>query len=337
MLPPPDPSKIEEPADPRWADPQVAILPWTHPGKELEVIGYGWSPQISPQGRMIYYAYQAKPISGKRILAETEEGNDIREYDRQTKTSRVLFRQEKGYLDEPLLSPDGKQLAFSLCDSVNGSYAESIGLGIYDLEKNTGHVLIPEHRHQGTRNFISAVFWTNKVPYQLIACAEIPVFKNAKEQHDPNDLADTYRSKIVNVTAGRLIYSGLHDICVQPANDFRVLAFPTPSSDNIWVCYHKWLTFNANSGKEVVPSRPLNLGPKGFLSPNGLYCAELVGVDKRTLSVRKIGDSRHSWQWQNEDDEIREMVWSHDCTKLLIVINRGQLSCEELLVLKRPI
>ncbi len=127
-------SPIEK--DERYADPEVIVLKIgeTTPSR----VDWGWSPAFSPDGTSIAYAFQKKPISRFRILAETMAGNDIRLYHLTGKSTRVLAEPKTGYLDSPVFSPDGARIKYSLCDAVNGAYGGEVGAAEIALDGSPG-------------------------------------------------------------------------------------------------------------------------------------------------------------------------------------------------------
>lgn len=120
----------------RYADPEVIVLKIGD--KTPSRLDWGWSPAFSPDGTHIAYAFQKKPISRFRILAETMEGNDIRLHRRADKSVRVLASPKTGYLDSPVFSPDGRTIRYSLCAAVNGAYGGEVGVAEVPLDGKAG-------------------------------------------------------------------------------------------------------------------------------------------------------------------------------------------------------
>lgn len=125
-----------------------------------QFIDYGGNPTASASGGMIFYSHQHKTLTGFRALAATMKGNELYCYDVDSKTIRQLVVPEEGYIGESAISPSGKLLAYALCDATNGDYGGQVGIGIYDLEKQSCKVLMPPVKHHGLFDNIEEMFWS---------------------------------------------------------------------------------------------------------------------------------------------------------------------------------
>lgn len=99
-----DKSKI----DPRWGDPEVTLLP--NDGTPSIKIDYGWNPESSAKGDRLYHVHQKQPISGKRVLAQTQSGNEIYVYDLGKKKSREIAALRRDISTLPNLIPQTTKL-----------------------------------------------------------------------------------------------------------------------------------------------------------------------------------------------------------------------------------
>jgi dipeptidyl aminopeptidase/acylaminoacyl peptidase len=116
-------------SEPRFADPTIVLL--EDRGKSERTIDWGWEPAFSPDGHLLAYAFQKRPLTGLRTLAKTMEGNSIRISrisDGATKGEDAVVP-EFGYLSRPRFNPKGSMLAFSQNDAVNGAYGGKVGWG----------------------------------------------------------------------------------------------------------------------------------------------------------------------------------------------------------------
>jgi WD40 repeat protein len=125
--------------DERYADPEVIVLKVG--GKDPERVDWGWAPAFSPDGKQIAYAFQKKPISRRRVLAESLAGNDIRLHTRADRSIRVLAEPSSGYLGNPVFSPDGKRIVYAFEDAINGAYGGVVGVGEVSLDGKIGEPL----------------------------------------------------------------------------------------------------------------------------------------------------------------------------------------------------
>lgn len=132
-----DPIKKNE----RYADPEVVILKIGN--KEAARVDWGWSPAFSPDGQQVVYAYQKKPISRLRVLAENLAGNDIRLFRRDTRAISVLATPASAYFSDPIFAPDGKQVTYSLSGAINGAWGGNIGIARVSIDGTGNEVLYP--------------------------------------------------------------------------------------------------------------------------------------------------------------------------------------------------
>lgn len=63
-------------SEPRFGDPQVMLMQLGD--GSMRRIDYGWSPVFSASQTRLAYTYQKEPITGKRVLAATPAGSEIR-------------------------------------------------------------------------------------------------------------------------------------------------------------------------------------------------------------------------------------------------------------------
>jgi len=129
--------------DPRFADPIIKMIDLK--GKTVCEVSFGWNPSISPDDKELAYSRQVKPITGLRVLAETEAGNDIQLFDCQTKRSMLIAAPDTGYLDDPSFVADGGALVYTENKAVNGAYAGAISVEQFDLRLNRKTTLLSEN------------------------------------------------------------------------------------------------------------------------------------------------------------------------------------------------
>ncbi len=132
-----DPIKKNE----RYADPEVVILKIGN--NEAARVDWGWSPAFSPDGQQLVYAYQKKPISRVRVLAANLAGNDIRLFRRDSKAISVLATPERAYFSDPIFTPDGKHIVYSLSGATNGDWGGNIGIARVSIDGTGNEILYP--------------------------------------------------------------------------------------------------------------------------------------------------------------------------------------------------
>jgi len=180
--------RTQDEGNPRRADPTVQML--NVASGKTETIDFGWNPVANNSRSMVYYAHQKKPISGLRVLADTQKGNQIKRWDRATKAIRTLATPMVGYYDDPLLSPDGRLLAYSKNDATNGAWGGQVGIGVIDLATLKEVASLNPRKHHGLFDLVSDMFWTKENKLYAI-------------RHVPNSggtyVADEYTKKVINV------------------------------------------------------------------------------------------------------------------------------------------
>jgi hypothetical protein len=258
-------------SNPRWADPKVVIVS-TADGSQ-EFIDFGWNPASNPAGDRIFYAHQQKPISGYRVLAQSQKGNQICGYDLTQKTKTELAAPEAGYLDSPLVSPDGTRVAFAVCDAINGDWGGQVGIGICDLVEADKKIIMPPQKHHNLFDLVGPMFWCGK---DLIA--------RLQEASSPGTyMAGAYQISVVNASAGgKVLYqegkpSQLPDTNIAPTAD-----------DNIMVIHSNNQTKITTGGKilekQASPTvRPAQENSGTSTSPGGLVSASW---HERSLTVK---------------------------------------------------
>jgi hypothetical protein len=132
-----DPIKKNE----RYADPEVVVFKIGN--NAATRVDWGWSPAFSPDGQQVVYAYQKKPISRFRVVAETLAGNDIRLFRRDTKAISVLATPASAYFSDPIFAADGKHVVYSLSGATNGDWGGNIGIARVSVDGTGNEILYP--------------------------------------------------------------------------------------------------------------------------------------------------------------------------------------------------
>jgi hypothetical protein len=127
-------------SEPRFADPTILVI--NLKGETVCETSYGWNPSISQDNKTLTYSRQKNPITGLRISAETQAGNDIQIFDCEKRQTRPVAAPDAGYLDNPFFFPDGKSIVYSENGAVNGASGGPIGLTLFDLGQNKKSSLV---------------------------------------------------------------------------------------------------------------------------------------------------------------------------------------------------
>jgi len=208
-----------------------------------------------------------------------------------------------------MLSPDGRQLAYALCDTVNGDYGGPVGIGSVDLSTGTKSILVPPTKHHDLFDLINDIFWIDD---QLIAIRKIALTDGTPY------LADAYDGEVINVSSGpKQIYKSPEAI-----DTFAKLeAFPNDDHTITVVDGKSWIV-NPYTGKIIKP-RELP-PPKGIFSPDHTRCVRRKGCvlevfDLKTGKVPCHLDAPESSFGSGCLEP--KIVWSTDSSKLAIIID----------------
>jgi dipeptidyl aminopeptidase/acylaminoacyl peptidase len=301
--------------EPRYADPEVFVLQLGS-GEASERIDWGWAPTFAPDGTRIAFAAQTNPISGYRILASTLAGNEIRIYDRGTREIAVLAKPETGYLTNPVFSPDGRGLAFSLADAVNGSYGGGIGIANADLETGAVEILYPVTREHGVPHIAEPKRFVGE---RLLA----RICRPDKPEHD---FVYHYHCDVVAPGAPtQPVFSwGRRTI-----EDFGRLDFAAGPGAELLVHDDEWSTTRASTSTEK--SDPF--ARAGTVSPDGRLVAESDYASVRIRPLTDRASEGRSWEFEGE---MRQVTWSPDSKHLAIVVTQYRPSTFDELLLLEP-
>ena len=286
----------------RWADPEVVI--YCLSDGSLQKVDYGWSPKGSVDGSKVYFIHQKKPITGHRVLAETQQGNELAVYDSKTGTQEIVAKPELGYFDTPLLSPDGKRLAFAICDATNGAWGGEVGINMLDVEKGTVSKVVTPAKHHDLHDLIGPMFWVGD---KLLTVRRTPLKPGTY-------MSDSYQIELLNVSdAMKSIYS-----TTDPENELVFRAYANPDGT---------ITVVEGESASVIDTQghalKKNLKPSDeTLSPNQLFS---VRLKKGRAEIVRIKDKKviHSFDCPAPAPGCMgpQFSWSADASKLLVVMD----------------
>lgn len=281
--------------DERYADPEVVII--KKGAKTAARIDWGWTPAFSPDGQLVVYAHQKKPISRFRVLAETQAGNDIRLFRRDTKAISVLATPTTGYLSEPIFAPDGKRVVYSLSDAINGAWGGDVGIGQVSIDGTGNEILYPATKDFDLFHVIDPKKYVGDRLYAL----------RAKPTSGGMYLAETYAYELLDIgPPTKTVYTWRAETSEEPmgfgANkDGDVLVY-----DGGW---RKATDVAKNDEKSDVEESP------GIPSPDGraLCLTGSSGVEIRDLQTQKV------LKTIKVRGEIQGIKWSPDSRRIAVV------------------
>lgn len=153
--------------NPRAFDPFVKIL--SLKTGRLQPVGFGYEPAFSPDGQQIAFQFQKQPISGLRELTSTLAGNEIQLFDRRTGSVRAVVTPVERHVAHPVFSPDGRSLAFTYEDNMNGAYSGPVGVGKLDLASQQVSRLYAPRRAHGLPHIVNQFGYVGDTLYALVS------------------------------------------------------------------------------------------------------------------------------------------------------------------------
>lgn len=295
-------------ANPRSCDPCVTLL--SIDMRKQEFIDFGWSPVATPSGDQVIYSHQQKPITGYRVLADTQKGNQIMAYSVTKRTKDAIAIPPTGYYDAPMLAPDGRRLAYQICDATNGAWGGQVGIGIYDLATQQNKVVMPPRKHFELFDLVGDMFWSGN---DLIAKRSVACDQGMY-------LANNYQFDVLDVTGGlkSIWKSDSPKECgfyhVKPAAAERISIIGNNSDAVI-----------TKKGQLVSRKKFVDNGQSyDVLSPDGKFGAV---CDKNTLTITNKTTGKKHKQKLSGAGRNESLVWKQENgkTQLLVVATQGDV------------
>ncbi len=301
-------------ANNRIEDPEIVLMDVS--AKNARRIDYGWNPIFSSDQRKIAYAHQKKPISGYRVLAAAQAGNEICEYDLTLQKSATAASPAAGYLSKPVYGRNG-MLAFALSDAVNGAWGGDIGVGSADPATGSQKVHYAPAKEHDLYHLVLQ-FAPNGDTYGVLRMRLLT---------GGTYLADSYAYELVDAQSGALLYDwGAGDISKAGSIGFRMC----PSGPEVYDKSWRPLAQSAASAKTQSAAAAKARAPgkaeektqeqaAGASSPDCVYTATHTEREVTLLAARGGAKRR----WAAPKGEIQSVTWAPDSSRIVLVISHG--------------
>ena len=306
-------------SDERYEDPQIVVLDQYG---LTDVIDWGWAPTFSADGKQVAYAAQTKPISGLRVLAGTLAGNEIRVRNRSSKTNRTLAKPETAYLSDPLFSPDGQYVVYSIGGATNGAYGGNIGLARAALDSAESETLYSPTKDHDLFHLVDPKRF---VSGRLLAVRCTPAGEGLY-------LADEYDCDLLDVGPPQ---STVYSWGRRPSHQIRPLEFTEDPEGKLLVYDQGWQTVGSHLQPRALPHNGSRRRP-AIASPNAEFVAD---VSESTVTIRELANDvvRREWEFGSR---IQDLVWSRSSRHIAVIITHYkdqeqiQFDYDELVVLE---
>jgi hypothetical protein len=316
--------------EPRFADPIIRLIDLK--GNPICEIRYGTSPSIAVDNKSIVFSRQKNPITGLRPLAATQAGNDIQIFDCEKKQARTIAEPQTGYLDNPVFLPDGRSIAYSLNDAVNGEMGGSVGIERIDVNGTHKDSLLDKEATPAiscqsagstamtqlqTMMKLSSSFPT-LVRNSVITGNELLILE-AKPIPSAGDiyLASNYELNLVSLipkkhevfSMGPAAMDALWKTSLQPLGDSKAMIFSG-----------YWKTFSLETKELLNETAQLNANFRSIYSPNGRYflAVEPRGEEPRRFALYSATDGKRLFTSATMA-QVFDVTWTADASRFAVV------------------
>lgn len=307
------------PANDRSEDPTISLL--RTDTRQLTRVDYGWTPTFSPNGQLLAYSYQLRPMPNLRALASTFTGNPIRLYDRATQRVTTVARPARTFLFEPRFTGP-QELVYQIGDTVNGSYAGGVGLLQLNLRTQRTDTLYAVQRSHGHYHLLGRV-WAGAG--QLYYSVAVP-------QDHSSWLANTYEHQL-HTTCGLVQSFGLSSeayvddlIGLRPFGEaVRVGQGQDMADTRSYLSYWR----KGKKQRERALSSPFS---KAVFSPDGQY------LFYRTAEGQAFVLNTDTFQQTplpTGDTEVQTVQWATDSRRLALIQPDDKLPATDMVHLYR--
>jgi WD40 repeat protein len=301
----------------RFADPVVSLL--NLKTKKLTQVDYGWTPTFSSDDKRIIYSYQTVPISGKRVLAETLNGNKIKIFNRLSKQYEIIASPEHTFLLDPMFL-DSTTIVYKIGDAVNGAYGGGVAFNQINLLTKTIKPLYTAQQNHSLFNLVGDIYKTvNGSYYTIYIPQDSSTWMANKYSHllmDTKGVVHDFGKGSFRSIEGKL---GIDEegnlIFLDDDHDLRADKNILIKYKDNKIVYKKELTFEYNKA---------SISPNGkyllfFNNDNGIFIMDTNTFTKTKLTL--------------PDTEVYSVVWSDNSTKLAIVQGHEKLKDTDLISL----
>ena len=301
----------------RFADPVVSNL--NLKTKKLTQVDYGWTPTFSSDDKKIIYSYQTVPISGKRVLAETLNGNKIKMYNRHSKQYEIIASPEQTFLLDPIFL-DSTTIVYKIGDAVNGAYGGGVAFNQINILTNKNKPLYTAQKNHGLFNLVGDIYRTNnEIYYTVYIPQDSASWMANKYSHlllNSNGVVHDFGKGSFKSIEGKFGideeggFTYLHDDHTLRTDKNILIKY----KDNK-ILYKNELSFEYNKA---------SMSPNGkyllfYNSDNGIFIMDINTFTKTKITL--------------PETEVYSVVWSDNSTKLAIVQGHEKLRDTDLISL----
>jgi hypothetical protein len=301
----------------RFADPVVSIL--NLKTKRLTQVDYGWTPSFSSDDKKIIYSYQTVPISGKRVLAETLNGNKIKMYNRLSKQYEIIASPEQTFLLDPIFL-DSTSIIYKVGEAVNGAYGGGVAFNQINLLTKTNKPFYTIQKNHGLFNLVGDIYrTTNETYYTVYVPQDSASWMANRYSHlllSSNGIVHDFGKGSFKSIEGKFGIDKEGDfIYLDDDHDLRADKNILIKYKENKIVYKKELTFEYD---------------KASMSPNGKY---LLFYNNDNGIFMMNTDTFTKIKLALPETEVYSVVWSDNSSKLAIVQGHEKLQDTDLISL----
>lgn len=327
--------------DPRFADPIVRVVDLK--GNQVCEVRYGTNPSIAADNNSLVFARQRKPLTGMRLLAETQAGNDIQLFDCEKKEVRTLAVPSAGYFDNPIFLPDGHSVAYTVNEAVNGAMGGAVGIERTELNKEERDTLLARETKPAIPCATNGS--TKLTEIQIMMCSQetklsssFPVLiedvvmagdklltLQAKPNPAPGDmyLASHYELSLATAFPQREDIFSMGQVAMDDWN----VAFQSIGKDEVMIFAKYWKPFSLTAKGWLPESAPRNSNRNSIYSRNGEYylAMEPNGEEPTQFALYRTVDGKRLFT-SPKMTRVFDAAWSDNSRNFAVVTIPNRVS-----------